>query len=208
VRSLEALICDVGGVLVQTHDRTPRSRWAARLGISVESLESLVFEGDSGRQAQLGRKSAREHWAWLGTHFQLSARELAQFFDDFFSGDRLNQELLAFLHAQRRRGIRLVLLSNYFDDARKLWETRYGLPAAVDRLVVSSEIGVMKPEPAIYRACLDALDLAPAAALFLDDNEANVDGARRVGMHAVLFTTTAGAIRCIEEHLHRAVSTA
>lgn len=200
MRSLEAIVCDVGGVLVQTRDWSARVRWADRLGMSVGALESLVFGGESGWQAQLGRKSAAEHWAWLGNHFQLSTRELRQFSADFFSGDRRNEELLAFLVAERQRGRKIGLLSNYFDDARELWAARYGLPAAVDSVVISAEVGVMKPEPEIYRACLAEMGLEPAAVFFLDDHEPNVHGARRLGMHAAHFTTTALAIRAIEDH--------
>lgn len=202
-RKLAAIVCDVGGVLIRTHDWTARIHWAERLGLPMAALESLVFNGDSGRQAQLGRKSAAEHWAWLGAHFGLSSGELHQFYQDFFAGDRLNEEFLAFLASQRRKGIKLGLLSNYFDDARAFWAARYGLPAAVDNLVISAEVGVMKPDPAIYSTCLEALGLEAAEVLFFDDHEPNVDGARNVGMHAAHFTTTALAIATIEEHLRR-----
>jgi HAD superfamily hydrolase (TIGR01509 family) len=56
----------------------------------------------------------------------------------------------------------------------------------------------MKPDPRIYHAACERLDCAPQDAVLLDDLPANVDGARAVGMHAVLFTDTAQAIADLE----------
>jgi HAD superfamily hydrolase (TIGR01509 family) len=169
------------------------------------SLETVVFDSESGRRAQLGLVSAAEHWAWLGKHFALSTPELRRFYQDFFSGDRLDEELLGFFATLRLKGVKVGLLSNYFDDARELWAARYGFLTAVDSVVISSEVGVMKPAPEIYSTSLEELGLEPGETLFLDDHEPNVRGAREVGMRAAHFTTTALAIRAIGEHLRSEV---
>jgi putative hydrolase of the HAD superfamily len=46
----------------------------------------------------------------------------------------------------------------------------------------------MKPDPAIYQHALQALDVAPETAVFIDDFQHNIDGAAAVGMHGILFT--------------------
>ena len=56
-----------------------------------------------------------------------------------------------------------------------------------DGLFVSSDWGLLKPEPAIYRQFLEHFGLRAEECFFVDDSPANVDGARRVGMHAVQF---------------------
>ncbi|MBP7241969.1 HAD-IA family hydrolase, partial [Amaricoccus sp.] len=55
-------------------------------------------------------------------------------------------------------------------------------------VVVSAHERVTKPNPAIYRLFLDRNGLDPAACVFIDDSEANVAGARAVGMDAIHFT--------------------
>ena len=54
-------------------------------------------------------------------------------------------------------------------------------------IVVSGREKLLKPDPAIYYLALDRFGLKPAEALFIDDREINVEGARAVGMHAHLF---------------------
>lgn len=55
-------------------------------------------------------------------------------------------------------------------------------------IVVSGEEKLMKPDAAIYHRALDQFGIAASDAVFVDDRQANVDGATQVGMHALLFT--------------------
>ncbi|MGS2613490.1 HAD-IA family hydrolase [Micromonospora sp. LZ34] len=65
-------------------------------------------------------------------------------------------------------------------------------------LVYSHEVGLSKPDPHIYLLACDRLGVPPEHALFLDDFPPAVDGARAVGMHAVLLGPNAQAIADIE----------
>ena len=56
-------------------------------------------------------------------------------------------------------------------------------------IVVSGEVGLMKPDPAIYRLLCARFDVQPGRAVFIDDSLPNVEGARRIGMHALHFTS-------------------
>jgi putative hydrolase of the HAD superfamily len=53
-------------------------------------------------------------------------------------------------------------------------------------VIDSSAVGMRKPNPAIFLHALDLLDVAPERAVFLDDAEGNLAGARRAGLHTVL----------------------
>jgi FMN phosphatase YigB (HAD superfamily) len=55
-------------------------------------------------------------------------------------------------------------------------------------VVVSGEEGVVKPEPEIYRRCLERNGLAAGDCVFIDDNADNVAVARRMGIDGILFT--------------------
>jgi HAD superfamily hydrolase (TIGR01509 family) len=57
----------------------------------------------------------------------------------------------------------------------------------------SCEHGIIKPDPAIYRLCLEALGCEARRTLFFDDRPANVEGARKVGMQAHVFESAAQA---------------
>jgi len=184
--TISALIFDLGGVLLRTLDPAPRQRLAERFGMSREALEELVFEGASGRRAQRGEITVEGHWSNLGQLLKLDSRQMEEFRREFWSGDRLDAELVGLIRAYRRR-YRTALLSNAFSNVRWLLETRWGIADAFDEMVISSEVGRVKPDPAIYQMVVERLGVALGEALMVDDFVRNVEAARAVGLQAVQF---------------------
>ena len=85
----------------------------------------------------------------------------------------------------RSRGLKLGLLSNTARDLDAFVE-HHGLD--VDAVLTSRVHGKTKPHESIFRAMLDLLGVVPAEAVMVGDTvEDDVDGARRVGMRAVLL---------------------
>jgi HAD superfamily hydrolase (TIGR01509 family) len=84
-------------------------------------------------------------------------------------------------------GARVGLISNCSSSTRPVVE-RLGLDDAFDAVILSFEVGVRKPDPAIYTAALAALgDFDPRDAVFVDDQAAYCDGARSLGMDTRLI---------------------
>jgi epoxide hydrolase-like predicted phosphatase len=185
---LKAVIFDVGGVLIRTHSWAGREKWATRLGLDAREFEDFVFSGESGRQAQLGQISSAEHWTWLADHFGLDETGMAELRRDFFSGDRLDESLVAYIKRLRQAGYRTGLLSNAGGEARHLLSGDYPIIDHFDGVVISAEVGVMKPDPKIYQLAAERVEVDVTEALFVDDVVENVEGARAVGMEAVHFT--------------------
>jgi putative hydrolase of the HAD superfamily len=105
------------------------------------------------------------------------AWEHAQHFDLF-------DDVLPTLGALRERGLRLGLLSNTARDL-ELFVQHHGL--AVDAVLTSRLHGKTKPHEAIFRRMLELLDVRPEEAAMVGDTlEDDVEGARGVGMRAVL----------------------
>jgi HAD superfamily hydrolase (TIGR01509 family) len=61
-----------------------------------------------------------------------------------------------------------------------------------DQSFYSCDLGLAKPDPAYFRAILTAVDRPPSSTLFIDDNEANIEGARSAGLHAELYDLSEG----------------
>ncbi len=195
---IKAVIFDVGGVLLRTHDQSYRRKWETRLGLEPGGAARLIFNSDLGRQAQVGRVTLQDVWAWAGELLGLSAGELAAFERDFWAGDRLDQDLARIVRELHTR-YRTALLSNsWVRDGRALAE-ELGLSDALDVCVVSAEVGVVKPDPRIYRIALERLAVLPAEAVFVDDFVENVDAARRLGMQTIHFTDPLLARRQLED---------
>jgi putative hydrolase of the HAD superfamily len=86
----------------------------------------------------------------------------------------------------RRRGLKVGLVTNNAAEIRDRWRAVLPLDELFDDVVDSSEVGVRKPDPAIYALALDRMGGIPAeAAIFLDDLEENLATARDLGMHGI-----------------------
>lgn len=184
--SISVVIWDFGGVLVRTEDPQPRQALAERLALTRDELEERVFGGDSGGQAQRGEISVEAHWQNVGRMFDLDERGMQEFQAQFWGGDRLDEQLIDYLRSLRRSH-KLGLLSNAFGDLRAYLNAVWKIADAFDDLLISAEVGLVKPDPAIYQLALQRLGTQPHEAVFIDDMPANVEGARRVGMHAIRF---------------------
>ncbi|MEV7556914.1 HAD-IA family hydrolase [Streptomyces sp. NPDC089795] len=84
------------------------------------------------------------------------------------------------LRALRRRGLPVAVVSNIGWDLRPIFRA-HGLDELVDTYVLSFELGVQKPDPAIFRAACDRLALAPADVLMVGDSREADGGARALG---------------------------
>ncbi|HEV2080724.1 MAG TPA: HAD family phosphatase [Allosphingosinicella sp.] len=88
------------------------------------------------------------------------------------------------------RGVPLFAITNFSADFwRPFHERERTFFSRFRDIVVSGEEKLLKPDPGIYYLALDRFGLKPQQALFIDDRQVNVEGARAVGMQAHLFTT-------------------
>jgi putative hydrolase of the HAD superfamily len=93
----------------------------------------------------------------------------------------------------RESGARLAVVSNWDVSLHDVLE-RTGLRPLVDAVVISAELGVAKPDPAIFRAALDRLGAAAEGAVHVGDSlEHDVAGARAAGLEAVLVARNGAA---------------
>ncbi len=188
-----AIIFDFGGVFMKTIDYTPRQRWDERLGLTRDSVERVVHGSESWRQAQIGTLSLEAYWADVANQLHLDAASTRQLAEDFYSGDQLDQELVAFARQLRAAGHPVALLSNDSPALSGKLE-RLGIHDLFQPLVISANIGVMKPAAAAYQTVLEQMRIEPGDAIFIDDMPANIEGAQAVGLEAIRYTDTRSVI--------------
>jgi epoxide hydrolase-like predicted phosphatase len=184
--AIETVIWDMGGVILRTEDPGGRRRWERRLGLSTGELEHLVFNGELSRLASLGRATPEQIWGDLARRFDLTAEERKELERDFWGGDAVDRELLAYIRRLRPRR-KTGLLSNGWSDVREHIEGAWDFADAFDQIVISAEVGLVKPDPRVYELALKRLGTQPARAVFVDDFPQNVQGAQEVGMRAIQF---------------------
>ena len=90
-----------------------------------------------------------------------------------------------------RTRYKLSVLSNADVSLRGRLE-REGIGEIFDDVVISAEVGMAKPDPAIFRLALDRLGLAPAECVFVDDWDQNVEAARAIGMRGLIHRADKG----------------
>lgn len=184
--AVEAVVFDYGGVLVRTEDRRPRNDLAACLGMTYDELSALIFDSQSAIQAMKGEITADAHWDAVQKSLGLPDAEIEQVRTKFWAGDVLDENLVNLLRDLRPR-YSTVLLSNAWDDLRQMIEEVWQIGDAFDRLVISAEIGLVKPDLEIFQWLISQLGIEPAKAVFVDDFLHNVEGARAAGLLAIHF---------------------
>ena len=190
---IQAVIFDWGGVLMRTADPGPRLAWDVRLGLPAESVKRLVFASDDWRRAQLGQISEGEVWDSLGARLGLAPDALAELRRDFWAGDQFDAELVLLIRRLRSR-FKTALLSNFPASLRALL-SQCNMTDAFDAIVISGEVGLVKPDARIYSLAAERLGVPVGECLFVDDFVENVAGARAAGMQTLHFAPLEAARR-------------
>jgi len=94
-------------------------------------------------------------------------------------------EILAEL---RSRGVRLYALTNFSTETFPVARRRFAFLDWFEHVVVSGELGLVKPDPRIYAHAIERCRLDPPRTVFIDDMPANVEVGRASGLHALHFT--------------------
>jgi putative hydrolase of the HAD superfamily len=100
------------------------------------------------------------------------------------SSARLYDDVLPFLRSLKSRDIKVAIVSNCDENTRPLL-VLCGVAALADALVLSCEVGAVKPAAPIFRTALDRLGVTAEAALFVDDTATYCAGAEALGISAV-----------------------
>jgi epoxide hydrolase-like predicted phosphatase len=183
---IRAILWDFGGVLMRTHDFTPREELARHFQMSRNELENLVYVDEWGQKAQLGQISLDRRWELLAQKLNITIGEIPPFLEKFWGGDVLDLDLVDYVRGLRSR-YKTGLLSNAFSDLRRMITDVLKIADIFDVMVISAEVGFVKPDRRIYHLALERLRVAPEEAVFIDDFLHNVQGAQAIGMQAIHF---------------------
>lgn len=98
----------------------------------------------------------------------------------------LNSSVVELVHDLRAAAVPIAILTNNVREFREWWWPLMDFEGTFDAIIDSHEVGMRKPDPAIYHRTLDALGARAARTAFLDDLAANVEAADRLGLHGIL----------------------
>jgi putative hydrolase of the HAD superfamily len=188
-----ALIFDFGNVLAHFDYRRACERFGARVGLSGEAfLERVLAAGFSAivQRYERGGLSSAEFaeavCALVG--LDIPFEEFATGWSDIFW---LNEPVARLVRRLKAGGFTLVLGSNTNDLHAAQFRQQFAEPlACFDSLVLSYEVGHIKPTAPFYHACAAAAGRAPADCIFIDDLAENVAGAVEAGLRGIQYRDT------------------
>ncbi|MEU4196356.1 HAD family phosphatase [Kribbella sp. NPDC026611] len=201
------LLVDWGGVLTSGLDAALR-KWAELDDFDFDSYLQAVLKwlpSETADTAELNPVHALERGQIAVPDFE---RKLASILvrrdgtpvpadgliERMFAHFEHQPDMAGLIRRAKATGIRTALLSNSWGNTypRDTWHGMF------DDIVISGEVGLRKPEPEIFLLAARRLDLKPEDCVFIDDLQLNVDGARAVGMTAILHTEYDETRRALE----------
>lgn len=185
IAGIEVVLLDVGGVIVPPADPIRLAHTAAHLGLASAELVALLYQGEPWYALSTGQMDEAAYWQALGARVGRPEADLRRFLKPVWERDAVDGDVVALVQALRGR-VRLAILSNATlgleDHLNRLGVAQYFTP-----IINSARVGLRKPDPRIFSLALALLGVAPAAVLFVDDKQRNVEVAREMGMVTVLF---------------------
>ncbi|TXK17210.1 HAD family phosphatase [Homoserinibacter sp. GY 40078] len=192
------VVFDYGEVISRSPSDEDRAAILRAAGQPGEAFWPVYWRHRDALDA--GRLRVTDYWRRvatdLGAEWDLATiqRIWAADFRSWISVDEATAQLLDELHAG---GTRLALLSNAGFDFGDPFRSA---PTAVvfEKVFVSAELGMLKPDASIYRHVIDELDIRPEQLVFIDNKEVNVDGAVALGATGHVFRDASGLRHFLE----------
>lgn len=189
-----AVFFDVGGVICRCVDQSYRTVWEERLGLAPGELARTVLDSEISALATRGLITEGEAWDMVGSVYELSRKDLGVLRSDFWHGTIADQRLLDVIRRLAQR-CRIGIVSNCWSEGRATFNRVFGMHALSEVCILSAEVGLAKPDTAIFDLCSREIGVARADMILVDDSPVNVRSAQDWGMNAVLFTNREQAIR-------------
>ena len=182
--SYQAVLCDLGGVVVEFDADRLVHQVAQLVGRSFDEVQRVVYD-EALLQFEIGRISPRTYYEGLRIKLCLpwSYEQFVAFWNNIFSEKRESTALIQRL--QHR--CTLIALTN--TNALHLQHVKATIPSLgfFHDWVASCDVGCRKPDPQIYRLALARAKVPAHAVLYIDDRPEMVEAGRAVGLTAIRF---------------------
>jgi len=201
---INALVLDFGGVIVRTEDHKSRRELEKKFELPEGGAHELVFYSSIADDATVGMADPDEIWEHVASELSLTADQLDQFKQSFWAGDNMDEELIQFLKSCRPE-YKTAILSNAWKNLREVLADSFNIVEGqtVDRILISAELGVAKPDPQIYKILADSLDCEYQEILFVDDFIENIQTAKSLGIKTIHYQPGLDLINEIKSKLER-----
>ena len=179
-------IFDLGNVIVDIDFNRVLGVWSDLGRVPLATLQSRFTMGESFHRHERGEISDEDFAEQLCDELglALSFEQFTAGWQAVFVGVRA--DTIRIMNGLRARGHRVVILSNTNRLHQRFWPSQYPeVQSAADKLYLSQERGMRKPEARIYQQVLSEEGFTADQAIFFDDNQENIDAAQALGIQSV-----------------------
>jgi 2-haloacid dehalogenase len=180
-------IFDLGGVLIEWNPRHLYRKLFAGDERAMEEFLANVCTTEWNERQDAGRTFADATRELMPRH--ADKRQLIEAWCERF-GEMIPGPIdgtVAVLGDLKRRAVPLYAVSNWSAETFPPQRSRFPFLSWFDDIVISGEVGVIKPDPRIFRILLERHGVEPAQAVFVDDVEKNAAAASALGIHGIHF---------------------
>ena len=117
-----------------------------------------------------------------------SGQTVEQVEREFEADNELNEPLVEYIQTLQTT-YRIALLSNSSSEYLRNELAKYDLEKYFDEIVISSEVKLIKPEPAVFKHTMQKLNVQPNECIFTDDNSRHTNAASQLGIHTIVYTS-------------------
>lgn len=194
-----AVVFDLGGVLIDWNPRYLYDRLIPDAAACEKFLTTVCSpEWNAGQdQGRPWQEAIAERSALFPDQAELIAAYFTRWEEMIPRAIPGTPEILATL---QQKGIRTWSITNFSTETLPRACARFPFLRSFDGMIVSGEVGLLKPDPAIYRCLLQRFSLNPEELLFVDDIPANVAAAQALGMHGHRFINAENLKITLQRH--------
>ncbi len=183
---IKGSIFDIGGVLVNDTHTLLLKLISEQFNKEFYKVQNAVEEAVSG--LELAEITEREFCTSVASRLDISAvNELEKLFGSHYKEnvkiDRKVEELVLRL---KKEGYALAVLSNTVSSHAE-YNRKNRFYDYFDIILLSSEVGLRKPDKRFFHLALERLDLAPNECIFIDDIESHIAAAKELGIHGIHY---------------------
>jgi len=184
---IKAVIFDFGGVLIGWDPRNLYSRFFPEQPQAMEDFLAEISFMEWNAQQDKGRPFA-EAVALLSKQFPHRAHLISAYHEHY--KETLTGSIdgtVELLHMLKEAEVPLYGLSNWSAETFAIAHHEFEFLDLFDEIIISGDVKLIKPEPEIYELCLQKIGKPANQCLFIDDLEANINTARKLGFDTVHF---------------------
>ena len=180
------VVFDMGGVVLEWNPEKILADFYAEATLR-SALRHALFLHPDWRAFNRGEMEEADLLQRAALRSERPLAELAALLDSMRESLATRPATLELVRELQRRGIPLYCLSDMPAGVYQYLRQRHDFWDAFSGIVISAQVRLLKPEPAIYQHLLVHHGLEAARTVFIDDLPGNVEGARACGMRAIQF---------------------